>query len=78
MSKQPGSRNRKAWKKVPICEDRSGPVVDIKVSPQFGNAARAAKTIEIIAQGLLKDGATKQWVKASAGILTSKHSSVVA
>ena len=53
------------WKKVLISDDRTGPVKDIKTSPNMSTAGRAAATIRKIVEQLLVDPASYKWRKAA-------------
>ena len=66
------------WVKVPVADDRSGPVPWLKVEPNLGSAARAARTLQIIAEGISRCPGDGQWVTAAKHLLSSKHSTVLA
>ena len=64
------------WKRVLISDDRSGPVKDIKTSPNMSKAGRVAATIRKIVEKLLVDPACQKWRKAALQFLHSTHSTV--
>ena len=63
-------------KKFLISDDRTGPVGDIKTSPNMSKAGRAAATIRKIVEQLLVDPASYKWRKAALQFLHSTHSTV--
>ena len=71
------------WKRVPVTDDRSGPVLNVKVSPELGKAARAAVTMHKIATGLVTEpqvesvnSGRRKWVAAAYEMLGSRHETV--
>ena len=60
----------------PHCDDRSGPIRDIKTSPNLSKAGRAAATVRKIVDQLLIYPTCHRWRKAALQFLHSTHSTV--
>ena len=66
------------WKKVPIQDNRSGPVPSVKCPPTLAAAVRAAETFKEIATNALERPKSRRWRKAFVQLIESKHCSIEA
>ena len=71
-------REKLRWKKVPIQDDRSGPLPSVKCAPNLAAAVRAAETFHEVTTRALGSRSSIKWRNALAQLLESKHCSIIA
>ena len=61
------------WKRVPIRDDRSGPLKSVKCAPNLAAAVRAAETFQEVVSKALANPKSCRWRKALAQLVDSRH-----
>ena len=68
------------WIKVPLGDNRSGPLnkaaIDINLGTDISKAGRAAETMRRVVQKAVEDRHNHRWLQAILSLISSKHATV--